>query len=266
MGLALEVLSGRATAPGATATAVTAGTGDTFAIRNFPLTSPAYLENVWVQEATAGFAQIRSAKMHDNVRGLRLRAGISTPSALLGDDVRHLVYPQDTLTVEIAGGGVGETDLLALLIHYEDVPGMDARLATWDQVAPRVVNVTSIDAALTTSATAGDWPAGTALSAATTGDLLKANTDYAVYGYVTDVAAGIIALRGPDTGNVRVGGPAPLNPIETRDWFVSLSKALGKPAIPIINSANKGATLMFAAGTAVSATVNTSFIVAELRP
>ena len=61
------------------------------------------------------------------------------------------------------------------------------------------------------------------------------------------------------------GGPGTTEAIETRDWFVSLSKSMGAPAIPIINSANKGATLVFVQNNAAAGTPNVDLILAELR-
>lgn len=262
MGKALEVIIARAINPGAGPTAYVAGSGDSFAVRNFG-SGNTWLENVWAQQATAGFIQIRSPRLHDNVRGLRVRIPAATVRAELADNIRQRLYAQDLLTLEGAGGAA-ETDTMALLMHYDNVDGLDARLATWDQLAPRVVNILSQEVATTAGATAGDWPAGSAINASS--DLLKANTDYAIIGYVTDVACLAVTVRGPDTGNVRVGGPGPAEPIETRDWFVSLSNAIGGPAIPVINSANKAGTIVSVVHTTANQAVNVDLILAELTP
>lgn len=263
MGKALEILAGRALNPGAGGVAATAGTGDSFAVRSFPATSKAYLENVWRNGAGAGFVRVRSPRMHDNVQGIRFTPAAGNNRGLLPDNVRQSLYAQDLLTVEISGGAA-ETDTLALLMHYDDVPGMDARLATPDQIAPRIANILTIEVATASGATAGDWNAGTALNA--TFDLLKANTDYAILGYITSAPVTGIGLRGPDTGNVKAGGPGTTEQLETRDWFVSLSQAIGGPAIPVINSANKGATLVFAFDVGAATAVTVDFIAAELTP
>lgn len=262
MGKALEVLIGRATNPGASLTAVTPGSGDSFTVK--AVTGGAiWLENLWAQEGSAGIVRIRSPRLHDNVQGIRSRVVASVIRALLPDKLRQKLYSQDVLTVEIAGGAA-EVDAVALLMHYEDLGGVDGRLATYDQIAPRIQNILTAEVACTTSATAGDWPAGSALNA--TFDLLKANTDYAILGYEVDAACLAVTVRGPDTGNVRTGGPGPTEPIETRDWFISLSDAIAAPAIPVVNSANKAATNVSVVSTAASATVNVNLIVAELSP
>ncbi len=263
MGLALEVIGAKATNPGAGPTAATPSAGDSFAVRNFVDSSNAWLDNLWGQEGTAGFIQVRSAKMHDNVRGIRERVIITNPRALLADQVRQRLYPQDALTVEVAGGAA-ETDAFGLLVYYEDIPGLDAQLAMWPQVSPRIANILTVELAMVAPTVAGDWSAGTALNAASGADLTKANTDYALLGYVTDTVCTSISVRGPDTGNVRAGGPGTTEAIETRDWFVSLSLALERPCIPIINSANKGATIVAQQNNAAAGTPNVNLILAEL--
>lgn len=261
MGLAVEVVTGRVTNPGAALTALTANSGDTFAIRAMAAGSNAWLDDIWAQEATPGVIRVRSPRMHDNVQNLRLINPTASARPLLPDELNQAVYSQDVLTVELSGGGA-ETDVGCLLMYYENVAGLDARLATWGQVQPRIRNVLTNEVDIAGAGTLGDWSAGTTLN--TTFDLLKANVDYAVLGYVCATAVAAVALRGPDTGNVRIGGPGTTEAIETRNWFVRQSQSLSKPFIPIINAANKGATLAFQVSAAAGATNNVAWILAEL--
>lgn len=260
---AYEVLAGRVVNPGAALTALTADTGDSFAVRSFNMGTPAYLDDMWAHEATPGVFRVRSPRLHDNVQGMRYRVPTTAARALLPDEADQILYPQDVLTVELSGGGA-ETDCGFILAYYTDLPGIAARLATWEQIAPRVASILSNEVAITGAATTGDWSAGTPIN--TTFDLLKANVDYAVLGYESDTAVGAIALRGPDTGNLRVGGPGGNEALETRNWFVRQSRSNSRPYIPIINAANKGSTLAFQASASASATINVSFILAELKP
>lgn len=139
-----------------------------------------------------------------------------------------------------------------------------AAQATWDQTAPRIVNLLTAEIAVTNPTTAGDWSAGTAINA--TNDLLKANTDYAVIGYQCAAAVGAVGIQSADTSNLRTGGPGTTESIETRDWFVSMSKVTGRPYIPILNSANKGSTLVSVAGTVTGGTTTVDLILAQLSP
>lgn len=261
MGLGSEVLTGRVTNPGAAFTGLTMNTGDTLAVRSFPVGSPAYLEGVWGKGATAGSVRVRSPRLHDNVAAFTAGYHINSPRNLMPDQADQRLYPQDVLIAE-ATGGAAETDVAALLVYYQDVPGLDARLAVWEQVLPRVQNILTIRVAVAGAATLGDWSAGTTLT--TTQDLLKANIDYAILGYVVQNNVNAIAVRGPDTGNLRVGGPGSSEEIETRNWFVDQSDIRKTPHIPIINAANKGATQVFQNDNAAGATNNVDLIVAEL--
>lgn len=263
MGLAVEVLAGRVTNPGAALTALTANSGDSFAIRNMAPGSTALLDDIWAHEGTPGVIRVRSPRFHDNVQGIRLTNTTTSARALLPDELNQNVYSQDVLIVELSGGGA-EVDVGCLAMYYNDVPGLNARLTTWPQVAPRIRNVLTQEVAIAGAATTGDWSAGTTIN--TTFDLLKANVDYAVLGYVCGGAVAAVALRGPDTGNVRVGGPGTTEELETRDWFVRQSNIDGRPWIPIINAANKGATLAFQVSASASATTTVDWILAELAP
>jgi len=263
MGLAVEVLAGRVVNPGAALTALTPDSGDSFAIRAMAAGSSAWLDDLWAHEATPGILRVRSPRFHDNVQGIRVANATASARALLPDLVNQPVWSQDVLIVELSGGGA-ETDVGCLCMYYENVQGLDARLATWEQVSPRIRSILTQEVAITGAATVGDWSAGTTIN--TTFDLLKANVDYAVLGYLCGAGVAAVALRGPDTGNVRIGGPGTTEELETRDWFVRQSRVLGRPWIPIVNAANKGATLAFQVSASASATTTVGWILAELAP
>jgi hypothetical protein len=263
MGYALEVITGRALNPGATPVALTANSGDTFVVRSTPFENPPALEGIWALGATAGIVRVRSPRLHDNVQGIRFRTIAATTRNFVADELAQRLYPQDALTFELSGGGA-ETDSASLLIGYPDLPGISAQLFTWDAIKPRIQNILTAEVAVAGPATAWDWSAGTTLNA--TFDLIKANVPYAIIGYQSDTAVNAVAVRGPDVGNLRVGGPGTSESLETRDWFVSLSENTGKPYIPVINGANKGNTQVFVAHNTAAGTINVDLVLAELSP
>lgn len=262
MGRAFEVLTGRVTNPGAALTALTANSGNSFTVRDYPDGQRAYLEGMWTQQATAGAFRVHSPRMHDDVRGIQFTSANANVRNLFGDWDEQFLFPNDPLTVEQSGGGA-EVDSGALLVYYENLPGIDARLMTWDQVKPNIVNHVTQVVATVGPATSGDWSAGTVIT--TTSNLLKADTDYAVLGYTVDAEVLAVGLSSSDTGNLRVGGPGPIEPIETRDWFVSLSQMHGTPHIPVFNSNNRGSTNSFVARITAAGTVNVAWHLAQLR-
>lgn len=263
MGRAIEVVGGRTTNPSTTITALTANTGNTFTVRNFPDPNVAYLDGIWAQAATAGVIRVRSAKMHDYTQGLRFTDIASVSRNLVPPGLSERLFAQDNLTFEMSGGA-SETDAGWLLVYYNELPGIDARLASWDQIAPRIVHVLTNEVSVANPTVAGDWSAGTAIN--TTFDLLKANTDYAVLGYQAATAVGSVAVIGPDTGNLRVGGPGTTESLETRGWFKRMAQYTGRPYIPIFNSANKAGTNVAVGHTTASGTTTVDLIIAQLSP
>jgi hypothetical protein len=255
-----EVITGRVANPAAL-TQVTMNTGDTAAVRSFGDSISAYLENIWTQQATAGFARVRSPRMHDNVQGIRLAAPAALPLPLLPVEANQRVYQTDTLTIELQGGGA-ETDAIALQMYYDGMTTGAAKLANWDQIKPLIKNLGGVQVDVAGPTTTGDWSAGTNLTNFT--DQWHADTYYAILGYELDTASLAVGIKGPDTGNYRVGGPGALQPIDTRDWFVECSRLTGLPHIPVIQSQNKGSTQVHVAKVGAGGTINVTLVVAEL--
>lgn len=258
---ALEVLTGRALNPGAALTAVTNNTGNSFAIRDFADPSMAFLEELWGFAATAGELRVTSPRLHDNVQGLRYGLPANVIRSVWPDELRQRVYANDTLTVQVSGGGA-ETDTVGMVVTYDELGGITQNLQSWDGIAPRIIDVIGHEVQVTGPTTAGDWSAGNALNAFS--QQLKADSTYAVLGYVTTTAATAIGISGSDTGNLRVGGPGPTEPLETRDWFVSLSRNTGKPLIPVIKSNNQGSTFVSVCRNTAGGTDNVYLTLARL--
>lgn len=258
---AVEVVTGRVVNPGAAFTAVTANTGQTFAVRYHTTPGTAKLEEIWTQQATAGAVRITSPNLHDDIVGIRMIAAAAAVRRLLPEEAQQVLMPQDTLTVAMTGGGA-ETDSVALLVYYGDLPGIQARLQTWEEVKPRIKQLHGIPIAVPGPATAGDWSAGTAINA--TVDVLVANTDYAVLGYTVDTECCAVAISGSDTGHLKVGGPGPLLADETRAFFVDQGRRSGVPHIPVFNSANRAGTQVFVAKNTAAGTVNVTLLCAQL--
>ena len=261
MGKAFEIVAGRVTNPGATFTALTANTGNTFAVRAFDNSSTAWLENVWGQEATKGAIRIRSPKMHDAVNGLRWTVPAAVIRGFMADPVDTRLYSTDTLTVEMSGGAA-EIDAGAYVVYYDDLPGIDAQLGMWDTIKPSIVDLVTVPVSVTGPTTSGDWSAGNTINSLV--DTLKADTKYAILGYQCDTESLAVAIAGPDTGNLRVGGPGCVEPIETRSWFVRDSGPGMRPHIPVINSNNRGGTLVSVAKVGAGGTVAVELTLAEL--
>lgn len=243
MGKAMEIISGAASAPGATITQITMASGDSRTVRNFE-NGECNLITAWpTGQTTAGFFQVRSPRMHDNVRGIQF-TNPATPIAppLYSPYIQKLVA-QDQLFIGLSGSaGSGDLLMASLVMYYDDLPGNDARLITPDDLMSRGVDIMTVQNSLTLT-TGPNYTGAQAIN--TTNDLMKANTDYALIGYETDVQCGAIGWRGSDSSNLRVGGPGLLSAnFDKRNWFIKLSKLSGKPCIPVFNAANKANTFI----------------------
>lgn len=258
---AVEIISGKVTNPSTTFTTLTMATGDSATVRAMASGS-GYMHNAWSQEATAGFVRVRSPRMHDNLQNIRAATIAATPRPLWPDSVSQLLYSQDNLVLDMTGGA-SETDVASFLVDYDDVGGIQARFATWDEIAPRMANLIGVQTQHTIGSGAGDYSGSVAINSFE--DIFKANVDYAILGFVVDAVVASIGWKGPDTGNLRVGGPGTIDPRETREWFVDLGRKTGRPFIPIINAANKFGTFVDLLSTATSGTRNVVTYYAQLR-
>lgn len=243
MGRGLQTVTGFVTAPGATLTALTMAAGDSLAVRNTPDGSEIRLLNMWADNQAAGILRVRSALLHDNVQAINAGVVASEVYPLLPDSKNQMLKPQDLLIAELSGSATaGDIESASLLLYYDNLPGADARLATWPQIEQRIESYMLVQNTLALGTTGG-YSGEEAINAEQ--DQWKANRDYALLGYLVSAECCTIGWRGPDTGNLRVGGPGnETNRTLTRSWFKDMSMMTGLPLIPIINAANKAATLI----------------------
>lgn len=261
MGIGCFLTTGRVTNPGAAFTAITSNTGDVLQVPSFNKAAGGYLENCWAKEGTPGVLRIRSPKMHDNVQGIRLTVPSSAAQPLLPDYADQPLVTLDTLTVELTGGGA-ETDVAVLQMYINDMDGATQNLSTWDQIRPRIKNILTNEVDCSAPATQGNWSPGNALNA--TFDQLHADAAYAVLGYTVNTGCAAVAIQGPDTSQLKIGGPGLTTAWDTRNWFVDQSVRSGRPHIPVIKAPNKGATLVFTLDNLAPAGINVGLIMAEL--
>lgn len=265
MGKALELITGFVTAPSSTFTAWTLASGNSLTIRNAPLDKRALLLQAWADNQVAGTMRIRSPRMHDNVQGIRLDIPVSDPCPLIPYNFPEDIVPQDILVVEHTGSAVaGDIETGCLLIWYEDLPGIDARLIDIPTLAKRKRRILTIENTLALG-TLGGYSGEEALNSEF--DLLKANTQYALLGYLVDGECACVRWRGADTGNLGIGGPGnELLRFLTCNWFIRLTRELGIPLIPVFDSANKAAILIDGAQDENGTDITLTSILAELAP
>lgn len=269
MGLALEtILAAKQNIAGGGFENLNPGSGDSFSVRSFGDSSRAWIEEIWGADIT-GKAQfsIKSPRMHDQTRGILLAvpsgaaAGQDpeSPQQLLPGYLRQQVYESDTLTVQVSGTANDDV-CFAYTTYYENLPGIAARLHRWEEIEPLIANLVGILVQPTTGVAAY----GASVTLSSVDDRLKADTDYALLGCVSDSPCGLVSLFGADTGNLRVGMPGATDPVVGANWFVELSKKYGIPHIPVLNSNNKGNTNIVAAQANAAVALNVTLILAQL--
>lgn len=253
-----ELVAFSATQPN-TGAAAAALTGDSLTIKNSRGKSPRIVQ-WWADQQVAGWQQLVFPTGHDTTRGLRVGVVASEVDFRLPLGMPVEVQPQELLSVTIAGSNTaGDVEQGCFMVHYPDLPGVTQRLMTFDQVRSRTKSLVTVN--LTIAATAGPAWTGAELITAES-DLLRANQDYAVLGISVETECLAVALRGPDTGYVRIGVPGndTDDPYFGPNFFGLLSRAYDLPFIPVINSGNKASTYLEAAqdenGTDVACTIH----------
>ena len=259
MGLAIDTIGLHVTNPGATGAAPVLASGDILTVRSFPATSTAKLEQITRQGATSGFIQVKSTRFHDDVRGIRYTPATTPSRMLLPPDVGQALYSGDTLTVLMAGG-TAESDAAALHLYYSTLQGTAARLHMWGDIAGGIANIKPVEVTVKTAAI-GAWAT---VVLTNTENLLHAGSTYAVLGYVVNAAGCVVGVKGQETGNMRVCGPATTDTDVTSNYFVDASTYHGTPHIPVLKATNRGSIFATLLADAATVTVEVQLILAEL--
>jgi hypothetical protein len=262
MGAALETISGHATGQTGLTTfaAQTMATGDSAVIRNFPAANPAYLMAMLCGDAEAECFRVRSPLLHDNVMGIHVNVAETPSGWALGAPGVQQLKPQDSLILEQAGVGTAVAQN-GISIYYTNLPGSAARLHNYGDFRGMIKNIFTVDVLAISTGSPNAWT-DTAINGVE--NLLHANEDYAVLGMWSNVATGIIALKGIDTGNVRVGAPASTRMFEQSEYFIILSNRSGLPCIPVFNAANAPSTYVSCITAASTSNANITLLLAEL--
>jgi hypothetical protein len=258
--MAIDTVGFFATNPGAGGAAATVAAGDSFTVRNAAPGSRAILEELIRQGATSGFVRVRSPLLHDNVRGIMYTTGDTPSRFLLPPDAGQPLTPLDNLIVEISGGGA-EVDGGVMVLSYDNAAGLAQRLHSPGDILGNIKNIKPMQVAVAVGGTAFVWN-DTVIT--TTENLLHATSDYAVLGYVTDVACCAVGIKGQDTSNLRVCGWGSTDPSDTSDYFIKKAERENRPWIPVISAQNRFSTFVSLLTSAVAGTVNVQLILAEL--
>jgi hypothetical protein len=177
----------------------------------------------------------------DNVQGIRYDVAAGIQDDLIAGPPHQALTAQDTVAVQVTGGGA-ESDGALLSAYYDDLPGANPVMKMGGDIMGSTDYVATWAVAAVGGAI-GAW-GGVAI------------TNPPVLG---------VAVQGADTSNFNIGAPGVTQPYRTKSYFLDLSESLGKPCIPLINSANKGNTVVNVVDIAAATAVHVTLIVAILN-
>lgn len=241
-------------------TAVVAGQGMSFTVRNSALTDKVLLTDTWRKSAAVGRVQISSSDLMPIAAGIRIQTPAGLADRLLPKGVYTALTPQDALLVQ-DDGTAADVDLVAIQSYYTNLPAGGMVLKSPGDIAGTAKYVFGWPVAVTSSATAGNQ--GTAVIT-TTVDSSEANTWYALLGVETDVSVGALGLVGVDTSQLLCGLPGNTDSYKQRSYFMDRSVETGLACVPCFNSANKANTFIAAIDNAASTAVNATMVCARM--
>lgn len=242
-----------------TLTAVTVASGDSLQVRAFAPPTRAYLDDIIIKGAATVEARLTSPYLADTTRGITIQTAQAPSIQALPRFAPQSLATQDTLDLS-ATSGASDSSIVALQNYYTDLGASNARLHSWGDIAGNIAQIKPVEVDATSSATIGNW-AGLVIT--TDEDLLRANTDYAVLGYILNVACAVVGIQGQDTGNFRICGPGITDTYRSSSYFVDKANDTGRPYIPVINAANAGNTNVVLADNAASTAVKVQLVLAQ---
>ena len=242
-------------------TNATTAPGDSLTVRNFGQSAAAYLQNVYLQGASAPRRfRLLSARLHDNVTGVSFQALESPTTFLIPPELDQPLYAADTLVAQMDAAASSDT-VAALLNYYTDLPGIAANLFTWPQIKGRMIDFKPIEVDVTSNATIGQW-SDTLIT--TTENQLKAGYEYAVLGVEGSAAFCAVGIKGACTGNLRICAPGASPTIRLTDYFVYMSQENNLPFIPVFNADDRFALYVSVLANVASTADNVYLILARL--
>ncbi len=262
MGLAIDTVGLTFTAGTANTglyQALAAANGDSLTVRSFNAPATAMLEEILYDASAVNAIRVRSPMFHDDVQGIRFTPGNAPTRVEMPQYASQALRSADTLIAEVDDVTNSAVYVAGLRIYYSDLIGAAARLKNPGDVLGNVKSIKPVLVTVTTP-TAKVW---TDTSITTTENLLHANTDYAVLGYVVDSATCLVGVKGQETSNLRICGSGQTELYETSNEFVRLSNVYGTPHIPVFNSQN-ASNVYVSVFPRAATTLNVTLVLAEM--
>jgi hypothetical protein len=270
--IVLNSASKAGTTGGAFADTLTANANDSLTVVNFPSGGARILE-AWgidiYSVAELQWIYTRPDSSHDQVHGIRFSIPALTPGGAANVSAHNLlpgytmipVFPSDAATLQVTTTAADDV-LVSWLTEYDDMPGVSASFANWEQVLAVYKSTIGVRCSAVASATPGAYGAARAINA--DDDRFHARSWYAILGASVQTQVTTIALLGPDFGGQRIGFPAGALDLRSNAWFLDQSIKYGKPMIPFFSAENKANTFVYVADGEASTSPQIDFLLIEM--
>jgi len=260
----LQTLAYQKDAPGTTPVLADPVTGDSLTLRAVSPGQKIFLVD-WMlcSQGVAGEHRLIWTSAHDTSYGLAALA--DTEPRRIRPISRHPATFESAEVIKpyVSGSATaGEAAFGCLQMLYDQVPGAEGQYMSPDELAGRGKQPMDWIKSITHSAKL-TWTDGGTLDSAR--DVWKRDKKYAWIGAKMGANIVALAIRGPDTGNVRVAVlPERNDRVKSLEYFIDLSQMLGRGLIPVIEGANVGATSVEFLGLATSGSENIALYFVEL--
>lgn len=258
---------------GTFADTLTANTLDSLNVSNF-VNGRARITHAWGIDSASvlegAWTMTRYESVHDQQRGYRFEIPSLAPGGA-GNVAAHTIFRPpyqidafsgDTTTLTVSGTAA-DAVVISYITEYDDLPGVRATFASWDQVQNLKATTIGLNQLPVASATKGSYGASRALNADDT--RLSADKYYAILGCTVQTQVTTISLVSTTWGGQRIGIPVGALDLDNNMWFVTESIASGKPLIPIINANDAGNVLVQVADGAASTSPKVDWTMVELK-
>lgn len=266
MGKALHVITGGlVAAPVAPGLPIVMVANDSLTVRKVIGDAKARLLAAWAFLQTGGTINIASPLLHDQLNAINVLVPAAETEPFFGLGIMQNLRSGDALQVGMIGTAAAlDQDNVSLLIQYDDADGINANLATYDEIKDKIVNLKTIHTNHVCGVLGG-YSGAVLLNAAANVGVMKGNTKYALLGFRANLRCQTIGITGPDTGNIRIGCPGNIVDRKlSQDFLKNLSIKTGLATIPIIDSDNAPSTMIDIVNNENALTVIVSSLWAEL--
>jgi len=234
---------------------LSANSGDSLTVANFPSGSARILEMWGIDSDSVAELQViytRPDSSHDQQHGIRFEI----PSVALGGAATNAAFnmlpgygqiplsPSDTPTFGVTSTAADDV-LVSWITEYDNLPGVQGNFATWQQVQNLHKSTFGFFVGPTASGTPGAYGTNRALNA--DDDRFHAGSWYAILGITVQTQVTTVGFIGPDWGGQRIGCPAGSLDLRSSTWFVDQAVKWNKAMIPCFQANNKANTFMMVA-------------------